>query len=109
MSIDAPAAEIQQASKEFGDFQAVKDLSLTVARGQIFGLIGPSGCGKTTTVRLMNGVLVPTRGVVRVLGADPVHLKAYQRERLGYAPQRSFVYPTLTAWENVSFVAGLFG
>lgn len=109
MSTDVPAAELREVSKEFGQFEAVEDLSLTVGTGQIFGLIGPSGCGKTTTVRMLTGVLVPTHGTVRVLGADPAHLKARQRERLGYAPQRSFVYPTLTAWENVSFVAGLFG
>jgi len=109
MSSDVPAAELREVSKEFGKLEAVENLSMTVTRGNIFGLIGPSGCGKTTTVRMMMGVLVPTKGTVRVLGADPAHLKARQRERLGYAPQGSLVYPTLTAWENVSFVAGLFG
>lgn len=109
MLSDAPAAELRDVSKQFGQLEAVEDLSMTVGRGQIFGLIGPSGCGKTTTVRMLTGVLVPTRGTVRVLGADPAHLKSRQRERIGYAPQSSFVYPTLTAWENVSFVAGLFG
>jgi len=103
------AAELTNVTKSFGDLNAVDDMSLRVPHGQILGLIGPSGSGKTTAVRLLVGSLVPTTGVVRVLDADPIHLSPRQRARIGYTPQRSFLYPMLTARENVSFVAGLFG
>lgn len=96
-------------SKAFAGAEAVSDLSMDVAEGQIFGLIGPSGSGKTTTIRLLVGVLAPDRGEIQVMGSDPRHFSTRQRERIGYSPQGFFLYPTLTVMENVYFVAGLFG
>ncbi|MGI8916269.1 MAG: ATP-binding cassette domain-containing protein [Chloroflexota bacterium] len=96
-------------TKRFGSAEAVVDLSLEVAKGQIFGLIGPSGSGKTTTIRLLVGVLAPNDGEVRVLGCDPRRFTTRQREQIGYSPQGFFLYPTLTVKENMRFVAGLFG
>jgi ABC-2 type transport system ATP-binding protein len=93
----------------FGGFAAVRDLSLSVARGTILGLIGPSGSGKTTTIRLLTGSLAPTRGKVRVLGENPRQFHRRTRERIGYMPQLFTLYPDLTARENVNFVASLFG
>ncbi len=109
MAAAAPIVELNQASKAFGGTVAVDRLSLAVAPGQVFGLIGPSGCGKTTTIRLLLGVLRPTSGSVAVMGSDPTHFSTRQREQIGYTPQGFFLYPTLTVYENMRFVAGLFG
>jgi ABC-2 type transport system ATP-binding protein len=88
---------------------AVDDLSLVVQPGVILGLIGPSGSGKTTTVRMLTGALRPDKGTVTVLGQDPTRFDRRIRERIGYLPQLSVLFPELTAWENVDFVAALFG
>jgi len=109
MSSSPPVVELQQVSKYFGDTIAVDRLSMAIAPGQLFGLIGPSGCGKTTTIRLLLGVLRPTEGSLCVMGSDPTRFTTEQRERIGYAPQIFFLYPTLTVYENVRFVASLFG
>ncbi len=101
--------EMRDVSKVFGDKAAVRNMSLEVPRGQIFGLVGPSGCGKTTTVRMMTGVYRPTSGDLRVLGATPDHFTKRVRERIGYMPQLFVLYPTLTVWENINFVASLYG
>ena len=109
MDAEMAAVLLEDVTKTYGTVNALDHLSLAVAPGQIFGLIGPSGCGKTTLVRLVVGVLEPTTGEVRVLGKDPRHLRPAERERLGYTPQRFFLYPSLTVKENANFVAGLFG
>ena len=93
----------------FGGMAAVRDVSLSVAKGTILGIIGPSGAGKTTMVRLLTGALKPTRCTVRVLGEDPRQFRRRTRERIGYMPQLFTLYPDLTAGENVNFVASLFG
>src|SRR5690349_20667756 len=105
----APVVELTQASKAYGDTLAVDRLSMAIGAGQVFGLIGPSGCGKTTTIRMLLGVLKPTSGTVCVLGLDPVHFDVRTREQIGYTPQGFFLYPTLTVYENVRFVASLYG
>lgn len=101
--------EMQHVTKSFGDKNAVSDVSLVVPPGQIFGLVGPSGCGKTTTVRMLTGVYVPTDGKLRVLGSSPQYFDKRVRERIGYMPQLFVLYPTLTVWENLNFVASLYG
>ena len=100
---------LAQVTKTVGGRDLVSDLTFDVGRGQLFGLIGPSGGGKTTTVRLMVGIYAPTAGEVRVLGTDPTRFSLTQRERIGYMPQHFFLQPTLTAGENLSFVASLYG
>ena len=109
MPAETPVVELAEVTKKFGDTTVIDDLSLTVAPGQIFGLIGPSGCGKTTTIRMLVGVLAPTSGTVRVMGVAPQHFTTRHRERIGYTPQGFFLYPTLTVAENARFVAALFG
>ncbi len=96
-------------SKTFGDFTAVKDLSLTVPRGGLVALIGPSGCGKTTTVRLLLGVYEPTEGTCHVFGQPSYHIRRQTRERIGYLPQQFVLYPTLTVKENLNFAAATYG
>lgn len=104
-----PVVRLAELTKKFGDKTVVDRLTMSVAPGQIYGLIGPSGCGKTTTIRLLLGVLAPTAGEIRVLGVDPRRFTTRHRERIGYTPQGFFLYPTLTVEENANFVARLFG
>jgi len=98
-----------QIEKAFGEDAGVFDLSFEVPSGTIFGLIGPSGCGKTTTVRLMTGLYKPDRGNLLVLGRNPSRFGLRTRERIGYMPQHFVLYPNLTVWENLNFVASLYG
>lgn len=101
--------QMNDAVKRYGDVVAVDRVTLTVDEGMIVGLIGPSGSGKTTIVRLLTGVLKPTEGDVRVLDEIPTRYRRRTRERIGYMPQQFILYPDLTAAENLSFVAALFG
>jgi ABC-2 type transport system ATP-binding protein len=104
-----PPIQLAHASISFGDQVGVADLSLTVAAGTIFGLIGPSGSGKTTAVRLLTGIYQPDSGNVQVLGETPSYANHRLRERIGYVPQFFTLYPNLTVWENLQFVASLYG
>jgi ABC-2 type transport system ATP-binding protein len=111
-----PKADLPQTSialkdvdRVFSDGVGVFDLSFQVPTGTIFGLIGPSGCGKTTTVRLLTGLYKPDRGTISVLNRTPSKFSPRMRERIGYMPQQFVLYPNLTVWENLNFVASLYG
>lgn len=104
-----PVIEMESVSKIFGDKEAVRDITMSVPPGQIFGMVGPSGCGKTTSIRMMTGVYTPSKGKLRVLGETPRNFERRVRERIGYMPQLFVLYPTLTVWENLNFVASLYG
>jgi ABC-2 type transport system ATP-binding protein len=99
----------QDVSRAFAQDVGVFDLTFEVPTGTIFGMIGPSGSGKTTTVRLMTGLYRPDSGTMRVLGREPAKFSAHTRERIGYMPQQFVLYPNLTVWENLNFVASLYG
>lgn len=96
-------------TRTFDGQDAVKDLTIYVPRGKIFGFIGPSGSGKTTTIRLMTGLDKPSSGEVKVLGLDPARFDTGTREKIGYMPQLFVLYYNLTVWENLNFVASLYG
>jgi len=105
-----PAAiEARGLSRKFGDLVAVDDVNLSVARGEIFGLVGPDGAGKTTTMRLLTGVMAATSGTAQVLGTDVTRDPEAIRCRIGYVPQSSSLYADLTVAENLRFYAELFG
>ncbi|GAC1537466.1 MAG: hypothetical protein NVS2B7_07780 [Herpetosiphon sp.] len=104
-----PVIEMKGVGKKWGDVWGVRDLTFSVPAGQIFGVVGPSGSGKTTTIRMLTGVFQPTVGELRVLGATPQNFDKRARERIGYLPQLFVLYPTLTVWENLNFVASLYG
>jgi ABC-2 type transport system ATP-binding protein len=95
--------------KQFGKEFSVTDLSFDIPRGTIFGFVGPSGSGKTTTIRLLTGTYHPTGGEVKVLGQSPARFTRRIREQIGYMPQLFFLYPHLSVWENMNFVASLYG
>jgi len=105
--------EINKVAKSFaskkGTIEAVKSVSLTARDGQITGLLGPNGAGKTTTMRLLYGLLKPSRGSVRVDGVDIQEDKIGVRRRLGVLPDTRGLYPRLTARENVAYFAELHG
>ena len=95
--------------KKFGSRVVLRDLSLRVHAGEIFGLIGPSGSGKTTMIHLLCGHLRPNGGTVKVLGEQPTAFTVAARRQIGYMPQNFILYPDLTVQQNVGFAAGLYG
>ncbi len=93
----------------FGTRPALRGVSLTVERGEIFGLIGPDGAGKTTLIRIFCGLLAPNAGTCRVLGFDTVRDKKRLIQKIGYLSQRFSLYTDLTVWENLSFFGSIHG
>jgi ABC-2 type transport system ATP-binding protein len=100
--------ELSALTKRYGPFTAVNNVSLTVPRGELFGFLGPNGAGKTTTLRIIAGILRPTTGHVRIGGVDVVTSPTAAKARLGFIPDRPFIYEKLTGMEFLRFVAGLF-
>jgi len=100
---------IDNLTKQFDSFTAVDHISLTMARGEIFGLLGPNGAGKTTTIRILLGLLAPTSGHASVLGYDVVRDAEQIRAHAGYVSQKFALYPDLTVSENFLFYAGVYG
>ena len=101
--------QMQDVNKTFGDFTAVEDLTFEVYEGEIFGFIGPSGSGKTTTMRLITGILAPSSGTVQLLGTNPNRPTRALHEEFGYMPQLFVLYPNLSVYENLNFMAGVYG
>jgi ABC-2 type transport system ATP-binding protein len=96
-------------TKRFGDFTAVNDLAIEVARGSIFAFLGANGSGKSTTIRMLIGLLRPTAGSVEVAGIDVIRHPRRVRDHIGYMGQHVSLYQGLTLRENVEFYAGLYG
>ncbi len=96
-------------TKRFGATVAVRELSLEVRRGEMFGLIGPDGAGKTTSIRLFCGLLASDGGSVRVLGHDPVREHIAITDKVGYFSQRFSLYGDLSIDENIAFFAEIHG
>ncbi|HXI33830.1 MAG TPA: ABC transporter ATP-binding protein [Gemmatimonadales bacterium] len=105
----APAVETHELTRTFGTHVAVRALSLTIGRGEVFGLLGPNGSGKTTTIRMLCGLLEPTSGSARVAGIDVAAAPEQVKSRIGYMSQRFGLYEDLTVGENLEFYAGVYG
>jgi ABC-2 type transport system ATP-binding protein len=101
--------ELCALTKKYGKFTAVDSISLEIPAGTLYGLLGPNGAGKTTTMRMIAGILRPTSGTVTVAGFDVVRQPMEAKQRLGFIPDRPFVYDKLTGSEFLRFVAGLYG
>ncbi|MYM70755.1 ATP-binding cassette domain-containing protein [Duganella sp. FT134W] len=101
--------DFQGLSKVYGSFNAVKPLTLTVQRGEVFGFLGPNGAGKTTTIRMMMGILVPSGGRVLIDGLDCHAEPAEVKRRVGYLPDTPVFYDYLRGREILQFVAEMHG
>ncbi len=101
--------KLEGLTKTYGKFVAVDRINLHIPRGELFGFLGPNGAGKTTTLRMIAGILRPTAGRASI-GGDDITLRPTQaKARLGFIPDRPFVYEKLTGGEFLHFVAGLYG
>jgi ABC-2 type transport system ATP-binding protein len=101
--------ELFHLGKKFGDFQAVKDVTLQIPPGEIFGFLGPNGAGKTTTIRMMGGLMRPTSGRVCLDGKDVMRQPEEAKSILGFIPDRPYLYEKLTGQEFLDFIADLHG
>ena len=100
--------QFENATRKYGKKIAVSDLELTIPSGELFALLGPNGAGKTTTIKMLVGLLQPSRGVVRVCGHDLVSETRSAHSRLGYVPDEPYLYDKLTGHEFLRFIAGMY-
>lgn len=104
-----PIVHTENLSRSFGALVAVRDLNLSVQKGEIFGVLGPNGAGKSTTIRMLCGILDPSGGRGTVVGFDIQREAERIKERIGYMTQRFSLYEDLSVQENLSFYAGIYG
>ncbi len=105
-STAAPALELRNVTKFYGEFRAVDDVSFTLPAGCICGFLGPNGAGKTTTIRMILEIIKPTSGSVTILGR-PSALEV--RQRIGYLPEEKGLYKKMKAWAVIAYFATLKG
>jgi ABC-2 type transport system ATP-binding protein len=103
------AIAVENLTRKFGDFTAVDDLTFSVPEGQVFGFLGANGSGKSTTIRMLCGLLMPTRGRAAVGGVSVNDDPEAIRGVIGYMSQKFSLYTSLTVTENISFYAGVYG
>ena len=103
------AIVVNNVSKSYGKLQALSDVSFSVSKGEVFGLIGPDGAGKTSMFRILCSLLLPDAGTAAVDGYDVVKKMREVRSRVGYMPGKFSLYQDLTIEENLKFFATLFG
>jgi ABC-2 type transport system ATP-binding protein len=101
--------ELTDLTKTYGGHTAVDRLSLRVERGEVFGFIGPNGAGKTTTIKMLGGVLEPTSGAITVAGIDMRAAPEVAKRRIGFIPDRPYLYEKLTGLEFLKFTADMYG
>jgi len=103
------AVTVTGLTRTFGDFRAVDNIDLTVARGEVFGFLGPNGAGKSTTIRMLCGLLLPSAGAGTVGGFDIMTQSEEIKKNIGYMSQRFSLYDDLTIEENIDFFSGIYG
>ena len=108
-SSNSHLVEIRGLSKSYGAFEAVKDLNLSVAYGQIFALLGPNGAGKTTTIRMLMGILAPTSGSAKIDGLDCFRDRVEVKRRVGYLPDEPIFHDYLRGSEIIRFSGEMHG
>ncbi len=106
---EQPIILTEHLSRKFGSLVAVSDVSLSVRRGEIFGVLGPNGAGKSTTIRMLCGILDPSGGSGTVVGFDIAREAERIKEKIGYMTQRFSLYEDLTVLDNLLFYAGIYG
>lgn len=103
------AIEVQYLKKSYEKVQAVKGVSFSISKGELFGLIGPDGAGKTSIFRILTTLMFPTEGIVKVMNLDVINDYKKIRNNIGYMPQRFSLYQDLSVEENLTFFARIFG
>jgi len=103
------AVEVRDLAKSFHGFWAVKGISFSVHRGEIFGFLGPNGAGKTTTLRIITGLSRATRGEAYVFGHSVRKEEIWVKEHIGVVPEISNLYPELSVFDNLIFIGQLYG
>jgi len=101
--------ELKDLTKTYGAYTAVQRLSLSIGRGEIFGFIGPNGAGKTTIIKMMGGVMAPTEGTITIAGIDMQAEPRKAKRKVGFIPDRPFLYEKLTGLEFMQFTADIYG
>lgn len=104
-----PVLEVEGLTKSYGGLTAVSNLSFSVRRGEVLGLVGPNGAGKTSTLRCLGGVLPPTAGAVRIAGHDLVREPIAAKRELAFLPDEPRLFEYLTVREHLNLVARLYG
>ncbi len=102
------ALEIQNLTKNFGQFKAVDHISLSVAQGEIYGFLGPNGAGKTTTIKMIAGLLKPDHGEIIINGCNLAENPTKCKQETGYIPDRPWLFEKLTGIEFLQFIASLY-
>jgi ABC-2 type transport system ATP-binding protein len=100
--------QVEGLQKLYGDFPAVQDLSFEVASGEVLGLVGPNGAGKTTTIRSIAGIIIPTKGRIKVAGYDIAEDPVAAKSALAFIPDEPHLFEYLTVEEHLRFVARLY-
>jgi ABC-2 type transport system ATP-binding protein len=103
-----PVLKVDHLTKQFGDYKAVDDISLSVSQGEIFGFLGPNGAGKTTTIKILAGLLKPDHGIIIINGHDLALEPSACKQITGYIPDRPYLYEKLTGTEFLQFVGSLY-
>jgi ABC-2 type transport system ATP-binding protein len=104
-----PAVITEGLRKSFGPLTAVEGLTMSIAAGEVFGLLGPNGSGKTTTIRMLCGLMAPSGGRATVVGYDVAAQPEQVRRNIGYMSQKFGLYDDLTVAENIRFYASVYG
>ena len=99
--------QVKNVTKCFGDFKALDNLTMTVPRGTVYGLVGPNGAGKSTAIRLLTGVYTPDRGEITMEG-QPIYENTAVKERIGYIPDEIFYFPSATLEDMRKYYRGLY-
>src|SRR3990172_8416224 len=102
------AISLKSVTKKYGEFQAVRNLTLNIAAGEIFGFVGPNGAGKTTTIRMITGLAYPSSGVVEIKGLCYGQNALAIKRLIGYIPDRPYLYEKLTGREYLEFIRAVF-
>src|ERR1700732_2440641 len=108
MHLASPTIRANGLTKHFGKLEAVRDLTLEVGAGEVFGFLGPNGAGKTTTIRMLTGLVRPTSGTALVAGYDVAHQPLEVKRRVGFMAETPYLYGKLSGREFLAFMGGLY-